>query len=208
MTPAETAHELVEALEFQAIDPLEFASVMWPDVRFYKKQKEIIYSVERDDETIVYAGNMLGKDFVAGYIVLSYFLRHPVVRVITTSVKDDHLRVLWGEIERYINTCKYPLRYGKGGPLICTHRNIYKRTKGVKCPISYVRGMVSERFEGLAGHHAMYTLGVIDEASGVSDEAYTQIGTWAKRILAFGNPNHCDNFFKRAWKEGEIVDRG
>lgn len=190
---------------FKPIDPLEFARELWPDVRFYGKQREIIYSVEEDDETIVHAGNMLGKDYVAGFIVLSYFLRYPVVRVITTSVKDDHLRVLWGEIDRYIQTCKYPLLASKGGPLIQTHRNLRKKRFGKPCPISYVRGMVSEKAEGLAGHHAEYTLWVADEASGIAQEAYTQSTTWAKRILAFGNPNECQNFFKEAYKSGNIL---
>jgi hypothetical protein len=190
---------------FRPIDPLEFCAELWPDVRFYNKQVEIIYSVEENDETIVHAGNMLGKDYVAGFIVLSYFLRYPVVRVITTSVKDDHLRVLWGEIQRFIDTCKYPLLASKGGPLIVTHRNILKKRNGAKCPISYVRGMVSEKAEGLAGHHAEYTLWVGDEASALAQEAYTQSTTWAKRILAIGNCNETSNFFKEAWKSGSIL---
>lgn len=194
--------------DFLAIDPLEFQRELWPNVKFYGKQREIIYSVEHNDETIVYAGNMLGKDFVAGYIALSWFLRHPVTRVITTSVKDDHLRVLWGEIERYINTCKYKLHAKDGGPLIVTHRNIYKRLNGVKCPISYMRGMVSDRPEGLAGHHAPHTLAILDEASGIDDSAFTQIGTWAKRILAIGNPNSTSNFFYKSYREGDIEDKG
>lgn len=190
---------------FRPIDPLEFAYELWPNVRFYSKQREIIYSVEENDETIVHAGNMLGKDFVAGFIVLSYFLRYPVVRVITTSVKDDHLRVLWGEIQRYVDTCKYPLDVKRGGPLRITYRNIRKKINGKLCPISYVRGMVSEKAEGLAGHHAPFTLWVGDEASALAQEAYTQAATWAKRILLIGNCHECQNVFKEAWKTGNIL---
>ena len=47
------------------VDPVEFKKLCWPDVEFYDKQREIIYSVQDNDETIVPAGNMLGKDFVA-----------------------------------------------------------------------------------------------------------------------------------------------
>ena len=193
---------------YQAIDPMEFAYQMWPAnmVRFYPKQEEIIYSVENNDETIVHAGNMLGKDFVAGYIALSYFLRYPVVRIITTSIRDDHLRVLWAEIHRFIDTCRYPLLASQGGPLHLTHRSITKVRNGTKCPISYMRGMVSEKQEGLAGHHAPFTLAIMDEASGIPDEAYTQMQTWAKRILAIGNPMNCSNFFYRSYKQGNILD--
>jgi hypothetical protein len=191
-------------MTFLPIDPLEFAAELWPQWHFYDKQREIIYSVEDTPETIVHAGNMLGKDFVAGFIVLSYYLRYPVVRVITTSVKDDHLRILWGEVQRFIDTCKYPLETRRGGPLQITHRNIKKRVNGKICPISYVRGMVSEKAEGLAGHHAPYTLWVGDEASALDQVAYTQASTWAKRILLIGNCNECQNVFKEAAKTGNI----
>ncbi len=176
-------------------DPIKFARFFWPDVRFYDKQEEIIYSVIYNDETFVTAANMVGKDFVAGFICLYYFLTHQPCRVVTTSVKDDHLRVLWGEIGRYIQTSRVPLTSKEGGPLICNHHHIRKSINGKICSISYLRGMVSERGEGLAGHHARYTLGVIDEASGVADESYNAITGWAKRVLAFGNPLPCQNFF-------------
>lgn len=200
-------------IPFKPLDPLEFASINWPDVRFYNKQKEIIYSVEENPETFVQAGNMLGKDFVAGHIALSCFLRYPTVRIITTSVKDDHLRVLWGEIQRFINTSRFPLLKKDGGPLIVNHREIKKtqadpNKKGnyrTVCPISYMIGAVSEKGEGMAGHHAPHTLAILDEASGIDDLTYTQIATWAKRILVIGNPNPCTNFFYKACKAGNVL---
>lgn len=41
-------------------DPLKLAKALWPNVTFYKQQREIIYSVAENDETFVPAGNMLG----------------------------------------------------------------------------------------------------------------------------------------------------
>lgn len=128
----------------EIIDPLKFARLNWPDVTFYKEQKEILYSVRDNKETVVPAGNMLGKDFVAGFIAVWYFMACPVVRIITTSVKDDHLRVLWGEIGRFISTAKYPLAASKGGPWIVNHRDIKKVVRGQLCDISYLRGMVRQ----------------------------------------------------------------
>jgi hypothetical protein len=201
-------NELFQPNLYRAIDPMEFAYQMWPAnmVRFYPKQEEIIYSVENNFETFVHAGNMLGKDFVAGHIALSYFLRYPVVRIITTSVRDKHLDVLWAEIHRCIETCRFPLLSTQGGPLYLKHRNITKYRGGVRCPVSYMQGMVSDKQEGLAGHHAPFTLAILDEASGVSDEAYTQVQTWAKRILVIGNPMNCNGFFYRCCKQGNILD--
>lgn len=188
------------------VDPIIFAKMLWPDVYFYDKQREIIRSVDSNDQTFVVAGNMLGKDYVAGFICLRFFLIHEEVRVVTTSVKDDHLRILWGEIGRFINTSEYPLLVENGGPLIHNHRDISKIVDGKECEISYMRGMVSKKGEGLAGHHAKHTLFVIDEASGVEDVAYTQGETWAKKMLIFGNPNPCPptHFFRKNVELGDL----
>jgi hypothetical protein len=43
------------------IDPIEFQKLLWPDITFYDKQKEILYSVLDNNETFVPAGNMLGR---------------------------------------------------------------------------------------------------------------------------------------------------
>lgn len=168
-------------------DPLVFARFFWPDIRFYAKQREVNEAMVYSDEVYVAAGNMLGKDFDAGFICTSFFVypqmyfpreyvrdvesrrseNNPyphTVRIVTTSVKDDHLRVLWGEIGRFIQSCKYPLEVKRGGPLIVNHRDIRKVVGGQECKISYLRGMVSEKGEGMAGHHAAYTLFVADEA--------------------------------------------
>lgn len=197
-------------MAFKAIDPLEFAKVMWPQYTFWDKQKQIIESVEYDNVTIVPAANMVGKDFVAGHIALSHFLRYPECRVVTTSVKDDHLRVLFGEINRFIQTARFPLtgKNSRNG-LRVNHRDIRKfiDNKGHSkrlCPISYLRGMVSLKGEGLAGHHAAHTLGIIDEASACDDIVFTQMETWAQHILVIGNPLPCSNFFYKAVKEGDI----
>lgn len=189
------------------VDPMALKDLLWPDVTFYKEQVDVVYSVVENDETFVPAGNMLGKDYVAGFICLYTFLAHKEVRVVTTSVKDDHLRVLWGEIGRFIQSSRHPLEVEKGGPLIVNHRDIRKVVGGRQCQISYMRGMVSERGEGMAGHHAAFTLGVIDEASGVDDLVYTQMDTWSKRKLVFGNCNPCpqNHFFHKGVKEGDLL---
>lgn len=190
------------------VDPLEFQSVMWPDVRFYNKQREIVESVEDSAVTVVPAGNMLGKDYVAGFVALSTFLRARLAgltcRVVTTSVKDDHLRVLWGEVSRFVKGARFPLTHDKGGPLVFNHRDVRYASEGTQ-GVSYLRGMVSERGEGMAGHHADVTLGIIDEASGVDDLVFTQMETWARRILIIGNPNPTTNFFYNLVKQGDVA---
>lgn len=203
-------------------DPILWGRCLWPDKRFYDRQREVIYSVRDNDETYCYAGHQLGKDYVAGFIVLWYFLTHPVVRVVTTSVKDDHLRVLWGEIGRYIDDVSpdFPLKKEHGGPLLVTHRELRKLVPYVpnsEAPdakagkgyyvdkISYVKGMVSERGEGMAGHHAAKTLLVVDEASGVDELVVERASSWAKKILVIGNPyGSRDTWFAKACLGGDI----
>jgi phage terminase large subunit len=192
------------ALPYPLEDPLEFAKILWPHLTFYDKQCEVIRSLMDNDETFVVAGNMLGKDFVAGFLAVWFFLAHHPVRVLTTSVKEDHLRVLWGEINQFLQTSRVPLTVKEGGPLLVKHREIRKIVKGKVCPISYLRGCVSAKGEGMAGHHAAHTLVVIDEASGVDDQVYHFSDTWAKRKLIFGNPHPCSNFFFRGVEEGDV----
>lgn len=40
--------------------PVEFIKILWPHVRLYDKQRQILRSVVENDETFVPAGNMLG----------------------------------------------------------------------------------------------------------------------------------------------------
>ena len=122
-------------------------------------------------------------------------------------MKDKHLDVLWGEIGRWINRCKYPLRTEDGGPLYCTSREIKKVVNGVMCPISYLTAMVSPpgKPEGLQGHHAPRTLGVMDEASSGEDEAFDAIESWAAKQLYVGNPQKNNGRFYRDCKAGDLL---
>lgn len=202
-----TLAQLTDRLNQHACDPLGLARWLWPHVRFYDRQIEIIESVRDNNETWVIAGNQLGKDFVAGFLCLWAFLCHPVVRVVTTTTRADHLRVLWGEIGRFVRTAAVPLEMDRGGVLRCNHWDYRKLdATGQLCPVSYLRGMTCERPEGLAGHHAPFGLAVVDEASGVDATVFEQFRTWAGRLLAIGNPNPCgvDHPFYQAAQQGDI----
>jgi hypothetical protein len=191
-------------------EPLRLGKILWPHVQFYREQREVIESVRDNDETFVPAANMMGKDFVSAFIVLHFFLtRHPC-RVITTSAKDEHLAVLWGEIGRFIQTSKVSLIAGKGGCLQFHHQFLRKvRDNGEVCRLSYVKGMVAsqDRMAAMQGHHIAYvgdgiprTLFVSDEASSVPDDYWTMVKTWMNRALVIGNTWPCENFFKHAVK--------
>ena len=193
------------------VDLLKLSEMLWPKMVLYSEQREIVRSVQENDETVVPAGNGLGKDFTAGHVVLLFFLsRHPC-RIVTTSAKDRHLDVLWGEIGAAIDAAAYPLRAREGaekGGLIVNHHRLRKVYKGQECPISYVVGMVAseQTKESFQGHHVAsrdelpHTMFVADEASSLPDRYYDMAVTWAKRRFIFGNTWPCENFFKRAVK--------
>jgi hypothetical protein len=208
---------------FYIRDPIKFGRIIWPDIMFYPKQEEVIWSVVENDETFVPAGNMLGKDFVAAFIALWFFLTRYPVRVVTTSADYAQLEsVLWGEVRRYIETAKYPLDHERGGSILINHlhlRKVYK-SKGrvVIDPTSYMIGRVAAKGEGMLGHHveaqeqdiepdgSIYprTLFICDEASGADDITYERADTWARRKLIIGNPYPCANFFFRGVKGGDL----
>jgi hypothetical protein len=206
--------------DYALVDPMKLKAFLWPDVYFYREQRRIIYSTWDNDQTFVPAGNMLGKDFTAGFIAIGAFITRYPCRIVTTSAKEDHLRVLWGEMLRYVRTCKYSLDVRKGGPLLLKHQEIERIVDGEKCPLSYIRGMVaSDATEAaMQGHHCAKsghrpvgngkvtpdgvwrTLFIADECSSVPHNYWRLAGTWAHRMLAIGNTWPCDNFFKHAIK--------
>lgn len=190
-------------------DPMKLKEWLWPEVVFYRKQRQAIYSLWYDDETVVPAGNMLGKDFVAGFLMVAFFLtRHPC-RIVTTSTKDKHLNVLWGEANRFIQTSRLPLDSKRGGPLVINQRHIRKLWAGEECPLSYIIGTVAndQTIESFQGHHIAQTgdgiprtMFIGDEASSLRNSMYDMVDTWANRKLIIGNPWPCENFFKHAVK--------
>lgn len=192
-------------------DPVKFVNFNWPDIRLYSKQVDIMYSVRDNDETIVPAGNMLGKDYITGLTVLWFFCSRSPCRIVTSSAGQSQLKaVLWGEIRRFMMTSKYRLPLQVNDLLI---RQV-TRDGGVE-PKSYIMGITTNVPENLQGHHLPLrelpdgrteprTLIVFDEASSIHDKYYTAADTWAHRKLVIGNPLPCTNFFYRGVKDGPL----
>ena len=191
-------------------DALMLKEVLWPEVQFYDKEIEVVDSTFRNRETYVTAGNKLGKDFIAGFICVSAFLickyNGITCRIVTTSVAERHLNVLWGEIGRYVATASQPLLYQYGGPLVLNSLEMRRAEElEQKKPYNYLTGMVYEDPEKLAGHHAEYTLFVADEASGIDNKAYEMAQGWAAHMLIIGNPNPTTNFYYKGVMGGDLL---
>lgn len=199
-----------EALQGRVLSPIQLLRWGWPDVIIYRQEEEILNSFWYNKETIVPAANKVGKDWTAGFACLGFFLTRYPCRLVNTSAKDDHLRVLWGEISRFVQTCRYPLDARSGGPLILNHQDIRRVYKGERCPISYMVGMVAseDSMAAMQGHHVTpRTLAeandgipraafAADESSSVPQSYFEMVETWAQSSLIFGNCWHCENKFK------------
>lgn len=201
------------------LDPIQFHRCVWPHENLYDKQREFLYSIRDDDETVVPAANMMGKDFVLARGVIWFFVtrpwyhfalpKHGPCRIVTSSAKDEHLIVLWGEMKNAIRTSKYPMLVEQGGPLLMNHREIFwvDPFTQEKCELSYIKGMVSsdESMASLGGHHipnvgdgVPRTMWACDEASSAKDEYKKMTSPWANRMPIIGNTYDCNNFFKKA----------
>ena len=200
-------------------DPIKLGRVLWPNIKFYNREEELIRSVWINDKTICVAGNKLGKDFTSSFIVLTFFLTRGECRIVTTSVDETQLQgVLWGEMRKLIRESVIPLDAKLGGPLIINHLHLKKAYtsgpyKGMEDGVSYCIGRVAKKGEGFLGHHIAQTkanepqtLFVADEASGVDDGHLDKVETWAHRQLYIGNPYECSNAFFRESEAGDVVD--
>lgn len=189
------------------VDPVAFAKTCWPWVTLYDKQREMLYSAEFNDMTYVKSSNKAGKDFIAGIIIVKHFVCNPEVRIIGCSVTDAQLLVLRTEVSRFIETSKVPLLKKNGGILTVNYDGVRKLLpdKSGEDPTSYVKFMTTNVGEALAGHHADYTMLVADEASGLQRNVKTFAEGWAKKFFIFGNPHECQNFYREACDQGDVL---
>jgi hypothetical protein len=210
-------------------NPIALCQWMWPHDIFWSKSCDIIMAVKESAVTYIQAGNELGKDWTLGRIALSAFVAPWAYygpewfrnidqfarpedpewishsrRVITTSVKDQHLNVLWGEIGTAWRTCAINL----DERFVMTHHEIrFRQEAEQKNVASYLTGIVSgqENMEGLTGHHAKYTFAFGDEASGLDDRVQDAVSGWAKREVWIGNPLPCNTYYKKGCKAGDLL---
>lgn len=226
-----------EDVDFRYRNLLALNKLHWPDLKYAQKHLDVIHSEVENTETVIVAGNKLGKDWGAGLTSIDKFIapwlffpiekfreiesrRKPdepvwqvhTRRIVTTSVDGDQLRNLWGEISRFIARSKIPLSESQGGPLVVNMRDISLREErggqgntGQMEPLNYLIGRVTGTGEGISGAHAAYAFLVIDEASGASNQIYEFGQGWMQKLLVFGNPNDCENFYRDMIRKGDLV---
>jgi hypothetical protein len=200
-------HVLTGRDEDLLLDPLAFQQVCWPNMVLYDKQVEILRSVQNNVDTIVRAGNKLGKDFIAGFVLVWFFCSRSPCRIIVTSASESQLRgVLWGEMNNFIHTSVYQL------PIEVLNTEAYQINKaGEREPKSYIKAIVPDDPETMTGHHLdkgphgePRTLFMADEASSLNSMNYDMAVTWRHVSLLIGNPLDCQNQFRKFSREGDL----
>lgn len=169
-------------------------NTLWP------KQVEIIESVRDHRETAVKSCHAAGKSFTAANVALWWLFNHRHSIVITTAPTDRQVRgILWKEIRTGHQRARVPL----GGTLLSQELKLDNDwwAWGFTAP-----GYDPDRFQGF---HAIHTLVIVDEASGVTEDIYDAIDgvltADESRLLMIGNPTNPSGRFAKAFKTPGIA---
>ena len=97
-----TGLDLEDLLYATRNDPDAFNEVFINDGKyFWSRQREMCESVVKYRRTIVYSGNMIGKDFVVGRLVWWWLLTRPGSLVMITGPSQTSLgSITWKEVRQ------------------------------------------------------------------------------------------------------------
>lgn len=168
-------------------DPVFFAEKVL-GVHLWAKQKEILYSVRDNPNTICVSCNAGGKSFVSAVLVLWFLVTHKDSIVLTTAPTWRQVTsVLWAEISKLYQNAKYPI----GGEL--TNGKLQLGPKW------FALGLPSSEEVRFQGYHAEDILIVFDEAAGIEPHIYTaaagNLTSKNSRWLLIGNPTSPTGMF-------------
>lgn len=166
-------------------------------VRLDREQQEILTSVQFNPRTSVASGTARGKDFVAACAAVSFLYltprwnrRHELVentKVALTAPTDRQVKnIMIPEVARLFNRAK---KRGLALPGRLTSYDI--RTNNEEW---FLTGFKADEHnhEAWSGFHAVHTMFIITEASGIGDDTFAAIEgnlQGDSRILLVFNPN-------------------
>src|SRR5271166_628130 len=190
-------------------DPDAFNDVFIADGKFFwKRQREMCDSVVKYRRTIVYSGNMIGKDFWVGRIVWWWLLTRPGSLVMITGPSQTSLgSITWKEVRAATPRVE-------GANVSSVIRS--KLSQGVKTSPQLVElkpgwqamGISTTTVERFSGHHNPNLLVIIDEASALEPEIRDSIESLGyERLVAIGNPIRADGPFIEWIRQAEVDAR-
>ena len=174
---------------------------------FWSRQREMCQSVVRYRKTVVYSGNMIGKDFWIGRLVWWWLLTRPGGMVYVCGPSQTSLgSITWKEVRSAA-----PRWMGTDIPSVSA-----KLSKGVKTSPQLVdlgdgwqaMGLSTTNVERASGHHNPNLLAIVDEASGVETDARDAIESLGyEKLVAIGNPIRSEGWFVDLIRESDTDRR-
>ena len=166
-----------------ADDPVGFAYEILRVKFLTKKQIQILESVRDNRVTNVPAGYGVGKTFLAGAILVIWWVFAVGGVAVTTAPTERQVEtLLWGEVRKMFDVRKWIL----GGDRIHTRLNLSQ--------FAYAYGFTARAYseDDASGIHDKLLLAIVDEANGVSKEIDNAFKGWIagadNRGLRIGNP--------------------
>jgi hypothetical protein len=167
----------------------------------WSKQREILQSVQNNRYTTVKSCHGPGKSYTAARLVAWWLATKPDPFAVTSAPTSHQVRsILWREIRRAQNKGHLPGHISQGqvpewkidGELVAFGRK----------PADYLDP--NEAAAAFQGIHALHTLVVLDEGSGIPDWLATACETLItnenSRLLVIGNPDNPISWFARTFR--------
>jgi hypothetical protein len=174
---------------------------------FWWRQREIAASVVKYRKTVAYSGNMIGKDYLVGRVVWWWLLTRPDSMVYVCGPSQTSIgSITWKEIRQAT-----PRWLGTEIPSVRA-----RLSRGVKASPQLVdlgngwraMGLSTTNVERASGHHNPHLLAIVDEASGVENDARDAIESLGyERLVAIGNPIRAEGWFIDLIRQAEADNR-
>ncbi len=193
---------LLALLERSRTDPVLFNEAVLHRSPYWSAQAEWARALVTYRIVAVETGNMLGKGFLIGGTILWYLWTRKNSLVYVVGAGQTQIgSVLWKEIRRAVEGC--PFWRAKMLPLTLSQGIKTSPATAVVKPGWGAIGLSTSSIERASGHHAPSMLVIVDEASGVEDEAWEAINSLGySRMLVCGNPIRAEGRF------AELCDLG
>lgn len=203
--------EAIEHYENQLVvdkyynDPAGFAKDVL-GIHLWSLQKEIADNILKTKRTAVKAGHGVGKSYLAAILAIWWIatrIKHGADKVLVVTTAPTYAQVhgvVWEHIRNFIGVAAQ--RYKEGLtkvriPGYVTNSDEWKTADGVQ--IGFGRKPADGTDSAFQGFHKMYTLVILDEATGIRRELWDQVEAITTqptcRLLSIGNPTDPSSFF-------------
>jgi hypothetical protein len=168
-----------------------------PATRQY--QYEICKSVVQYRTTVVYSGNMLGKDFVFARLILWWLYTRPGSLVIVTGPTQQQIgSIVWKEVRRAIKNAVIPFSDHVTAAVQASPQQV-QLGDGWQA-----LGFSTKSVERASGQHAGELLVLVIEGSGVEEEIWDAIESLGyDRLCVNGNPLRAEGRFVDLVRQAE-----